>query len=331
MKLSPRDADGFFRRPDTSKAGVLIYGLDPMRIAIKRQQIIPALIGPNGEEEMRLTRMSGAELRKDPAMLLDALKAISFFPGPRVAFVEDANDQAAPAILAALEDWSEGDAHLIVTAGNLKPTSKIRKAFEAHKNAYAAAIYDNPPTREEIERALKDAGLTSLDRDAMEQLTGLAQEIEPGDFRQTLEKLTLYKRGDTTPVTFDDITACAPTSTEAALDDVLHIVAEARSDQIGPVLRKLQSQGVQPVGLCIGATRHFRTLHATAVNPNSLWIKGPKGDRLRRQSQAWGKAKLEQALEVLLDTDLQLRSAAQAPQMALMERALIRLAMLGRR
>lgn len=331
MKLSPRDADGFFSRPDASKAGVLIYGPDAMRVAIKRQQIIPALIGPTGEEEMRLTRMAGSDLRKDPAMLLDALKAISFFPGPRVAFVEEANDQAAPAILAALEDWSEGDAQLIVTAGNLKPTSKIRKAFEAHKNAYAAAIYDNPPTREEIERALKEAGLTGLDRGAMDQLTNLAQELEPGDFRQTLEKLTLYKRNDTTPLTDEDIKACAPTSTEAELDDMMRIVAEARSEAIGPVLRKLQSQGVQPVGLCIGATRHFRTLHATAVNPSSLWIKGPKGDQLRKQAQAWGKIKLETALEVLLDTDLQLRSAAQAPQMALMERALIRLAMLGRR
>jgi DNA polymerase-3 subunit delta len=41
--------------------------------------------------------------------------------------------------------------------------------------------------------------------------------------------------------------------------------------------------------------------------------------------------RLEQALTLLTDTDLQLRSASRAPQMALMERALIRLAMMGRR
>jgi DNA polymerase-3 subunit delta len=96
-------------------------------------------------------------------------------------------------------------------------------------------------------------------------------------------------------------------------------------------LRKLQSQGVQPVGLCIGATRHFRTLHATTVNPASLYLKGPKGDQLRRQASKWGRIKLEDALQLLINTDLQLRSADQAPQMALMERALIRLAMMGRR
>jgi DNA polymerase-3 subunit delta len=40
---------------------------------------------------------------------------------------------------------------------------------------------------------------------------------------------------------------------------------------------------------------------------------------------------LEKALAILLDTDMSLRSAARAPQMAVMERALIRLAMLGGR
>ena len=50
-----------------------------------------------------------------------------------------------------------------------------------------------------------------------------------------------------------------------------------------------------------------------------------------RQAQAWRIYRLEQALTLLTDTDLQLRSSSRAPQMALMERALIRLAMLGRR
>ena len=39
---------------------------------------------------------------------------------------------------------------------------------------------------------------------------------------------------------------------------------------------------------------------------------------------------LEEAVHHLLDTDLQLRSSSRAPQMALIERALIRLAMMPR-
>ena len=47
-----------------------------------------------------------------------------------------------------------------------------------------------------------------------------------------------------------------------------------------------------------------------------------------RQAQGWGAQKLQLALTILTDTDLQLRSAGQsAPALALTERALIRLAM----
>ena len=50
-----------------------------------------------------------------------------------------------------------------------------------------------------------------------------------------------------------------------------------------------------------------------------------------RQAQSWGIRKLERALHLLIDSDLALRSAGQtAPPMAQVERAFIRLSMLGR-
>lgn len=338
MKLGPREAPVYFAKPDPARAGLLIYGPDAMRVALKRQQVIEALVGTNGDEEMRLTRIPASDLRKDPAMLLDAIKAIGFFPGPRVAFVEDANDTIAAIVTTAMSRWQGGDAQVIVTAGTLKATSKLRKLFEGHKNAFAAGVYVEPPSREEIERTLSEAGIAPPSAQMMQQLTALARELDPGDFRQTMEKLSLYKHGDTTDLCGEDITACAPTSTEAALDDVLNIVAESRSGEIGPVMRKLQSQGVTAVSLCIGATRHFRTLHAAASDPGGPNaglgrarppVFGPRRDRMARQAQDWGINRLEYALTLLTDTDLQLRSAGQnAPALALVERALIRLSML---
>lgn len=341
MKLTARDAPAYFAKPDPEKTGLLIYGSDAMRVALRRQEVIKALIGPQGEEEMRLSRIPASELRKDPAMLLDAIKAISFFPGPRVAFVEDATDNVTPTVTAALEDWQPGDAQVIVTAGQLKASSKLRKLFEGHRNAYAVGIYDDPPSRAEIEATLAKAGLSNISHDAMTDLNALARELDPGDFRQTMEKLGLYKLGDDTQVTPEDVASCAPASTEAELDDILNVVAEGRHQEIGPVMSKLAAQGVQAVGLLIGAMRHFRALHAAASHPNGASagiaamrppIFGPRRDRMQRQAQQWGVQRLEQAITALTDTDLQLRSAGQtAPAMALVERLLIKLAMLGRR
>lgn len=339
MKLSARDAARYFAKPDAGAAGLLIYGADAARIALKRKQVIDAILGPGGEEEMRLTRIAAADLRKDSASLMDELKATGFFPGARVVHLEEANDSVVPAITAALQDWQAGDAQLVVTAGALKATSKIRKLFESHRNAYAVGLYDDPPSREEIERMLAEAGLRDVPRDALAALFALSKELGPGDFVQTLQKLSLYKYRDDTPLSLDDIGNCAPGSAEAALDDMLDVVAEARQAEIGPLMRRLQSQGTTPVSLCIGATRHFRQLYTAASHPGGASegvarlrppVFGSRRDRIMRQAQHWGAYRLEAALTLLTDTDLQLRSARQtAPAMAVMERTLIRLAMLG--
>ncbi len=331
MKLGRGQAAGIIAKPPADKAGLLIYGGDAMRVAIKRQEYLKALLGPQAEEEMRLTRIPAGDLRKEPALLTDAVKAIGFFPGPRAAFVEGANDLVADTIIAALSDWRNGDAQIVVSAGELKKTSKILKAFDAHPNVYSLGLYDDPPNRAEIERMLVEAKLEA-DGPVMGALESLARAIDPGDFRQTLEKLSLYKIGDTAPLSIADVTACAPASTEAAVDDILNVVAEMDSGQIGPVMRRLQSQGVNAVTLSIQATRHFRTLHRVACNPGAPIYGVRDRDRIARQARDWGLAKLEEALSMLTDTDLQLRSAGQtAPAMAIMERTFIRLAIYGAR
>ena len=340
MKLSARDAAAYLARPDPSSAGLLIYGADAMRVALKRQQVIAALVGPKGEEEMRLTRLPAGELRKDRAALIDAVKAQGFFPGPRVVFVEEAGDGLAETIGAALQEWQPEDARIIVTAGALAARSALRKLFETHPTAYALPVYDDPPGHDEIEAELARAGLKQVDSAAMQDIIALSRELDPGDFRLTLEKLALYKLGDATPVGSEDVLACAPSTIEAAMDDVLHCVAEAREAEIGPLVRRLEGQGVQPVGLCIGATRHFRALHAAASHPDGPAaglarmrppVFGPRRERMERQARRWGVARLERALQMLVETDLALRSSARAPQMAVIERTLIRLAMMGRR
>ncbi|MDI3338647.1 DNA polymerase III subunit delta [Defluviimonas aestuarii] len=340
MKLSGAAATRFFAQPEPNRAGLLIFGADAMRVAIKRQEVIAALIGPEGEAEMRLTRISGSDLRKDPALVADALKAQGFFSGPRVAFIEDATDGLAPVLKSALADWHNGDAMLVVTAGSLNKSSALKKAFEDHPNAYAAGIYDNPPSREEIETVLDRAGLKDIGREAMKDLLALARDLDPGDFRQTVEKVALYKFGDTTPLTPADVAACAPVTIEAEVDDILHAAAEARAGDIGPLMRRLEGQGVNPVTLSIAAMRHFRTLHVAASAPGGAAegiarmrppVFGPRRERMLRQAQNWGMHRLETAIGLLTDTDLTLRSTSRAPAMAVMERALIRLAMLNRR
>ena len=340
MKLTGGAATNYFRKPDPTHTALLIFGADPMRVADKRQQVILALVGAQGEEEMRLTRMNATDLRKDPAMLDDAIKAQGFFPGHRVAFVEDATDGLSKVIDAALSDWQPGDAQVVITAGQLTAKSALRKVVEGHRNAVAIGLYDDPPTIADVELALAAANIPAPGRDVMDALMGLANTLEPGDFRQTLEKVSLYKRGDDAPLSITDITANAPQSAEVDVDDILEVVATGQFEKLAPLMSNLAAQGVTPVTLCIGAMRHFRRLHVVASDPGGPAagvgrlrppVFGPRRDKIVGQASSWGRDRLELALTALTDVDLQLRSANTAPPAALLERTLIRLTMMAHR
>jgi len=340
MKLGGRELARLIARPEPDRAGILFYGTDPMRIALKRQDFLKALLGPQAEAEMRLTRLSVSDIRSDSARVLDEMKARGFFPGARAVFADDVTEAVAAPILSALADWQPGDAVLVVTAGGLRPTSKLRKAFETHRSAYAAPVYDDPMDRAEMEDALRKAGLNQISREAMSDLQALGQVLDPGDMRQTIEKVALYKHGDPTPLSAEELALLVPMTIEAAQDDLIHTVAEGQVARIGPLMTRLSGQGVAPVTLCIAATRHFRQLYAACADP-----KGPAAgigglrppvfwknrDRMIRQAQNWGGDKLAQALRILTETDLILRSSQMAPDHALIERAFIRLSRLSQR
>ncbi|MCC5989396.1 MAG: DNA polymerase III subunit delta [Pararhodobacter sp.] len=335
MKLSPRDAAGFLARPDPRVPALLIFGADPMRVAERRQKVIAAQLGAQGEAEMRLARMPAADLRREPGAAMDAMRAQGFFPGPRAVLVEDATDAAAEALKPALAAWEEGDALMVVTAGALNAGSKLRKLFEGDKRALSLAVYDDPPGRDEIEAMLRAEGLTGLPPEAMRDLVALGQGLEPGEFRQTLTRIALYKHDDPAPLSPEEIALLVPAAGEAAIDAVLDAVAEGRLGDIAPLNTRLAGSGVAPVTLCIGALRHFRLLHALASDPRGAGqavatlrppVFGPRRDRLLRHARRWPVARVEAALGALVETDLALRSGARLPAQALVERVLMRLA-----
>ena len=256
MILKGAEAARYCAKPDPNRAGLLIFGADAMRVALKRQEAIAALIGPEGEAEMRLSRISAADLRKDASLLLDAIKEVGFFPGSRVAFLEDATDGLLETVATALKEWKPGDASIIVTAGNLTGKSTLKGLFDKAPNAVSIGLYDEPPSREEIEAELKRAGIAAMEPAAMSDLATLARMLDPGDFRQTLAKISLYKHGDTAPLTSGEVALMAPATIDAEVDELVNAAADLRPADIGILMRRLEGQGVLPVTICIGALRH---------------------------------------------------------------------------
>lgn len=295
MRLSGAAVARYLQRPDPGSAGLLIHGADGGRVGEARRAALAALLGPGAEEEMRLARVSAADLRRDPARLADALRASGFFPGPRAVLVEDATDGLSALLAEALAGQAPEDARLVVTAALLPARSKLRKLFEGHPTARAAALYDDPPTRAEVEAKLARAGVAA-DRDALARLEGLAAEMGAGAFDRLLETLALLRHGEEGPATEADVEAAAPASGAAAPDALVEAVAEGRAEAVAPLVGRLAAQGTGAVGLLVAAERHFRALHAASVLPGGVQalrppVFGPRRDALARQARRWGPAR----------------------------------------
>ena len=304
-------------------------------MAEARNLLVRALIGPEGEAEMRLERVPAAELRRDGALLLDSLKAVGFFPGPRAVLVEDATDGLAPSVASALDAWTPADARLVVTGTGLNAKGALRKLVEGRRDSVAITLYDDPPTEAEIDGMLREAGLARIDSAAREELSGLAQSLTPGDFRGLVERLSLYQAGAPEPLVVGPVLALAPQAGEADVDELLAAVTGGRRDRIAPLMTRLAAEGVGPVTVAIQALRHMRTLLAVASDPNGVQaglaalrppVGGARRQALSRAAESWRRDRIEDALMALVGLDLELRSGSKVPDRALLERVLIRLA-----
>ncbi len=341
MKLSNRGADRHFADPDRSKAGTLIYGFDPLWVEDRKDKLISALVGPLGKADLRVRDISSDQLRSNPNSLGLAIKEIGLFSsGQRVVCIENPSDSTAALIGSALDAHQAGDAWLVVTARSLRPASKLRKTFETHANALAAAVYADAISNREIEDMLRLFDLGALSSDASRKIFALGREMPPQLFRQLLEKIRLFKLGDDEPLTCEEVEACAPDTGQVVLDSLLDAVADRQLKTVVEKFRQVEAQGIKPATICVATKRIFKNIYAVACDPEGPveGVKrlrppafGPRRDSLIRRAKAWGPQGAEKALLHLSEADRTIRSDMPVPPRVIMERSLLRVAMMGPR
>lgn len=335
MKLTGSAAAAFCQSPDAACLGVLLHGPDAGLLALRRQDLVRAV---TEGDDLRLARVEPGELRSDPALLDTAIRSQGFFPGRRAVLVEEARDGLAKTIAAGLEMATAEDAFLIVTGSGLTAKSALRKLFDESKNLISLGFYPDAPDAAEISRALEAAGLsTGLTEGAERHLLALAAAMDPGSFHQLIEKIAVFAMGKTAPLEEEDLLVLGPAAVDAELDRLVAVVAEGRPGEVGILLRRLTGSGVSPIQMLLALGRHFRQIMALSSAPDGVEaalgrLRPPAfGDRRRslgRQAAQWGPRATE-AVRLLFETDRRLRSAGAKPDLALVERCLLRLAMMA--
>jgi DNA polymerase-3 subunit delta len=334
VKLSGPDAARFCAAPDGRRRGALIYGPDPAQTAQRREALALAIAGPNAEEEMRLDRMTGSDVRSDPARLDAALRAQGFFPGPRVVIVTAATDGLSEIIAAALTDAAAPDAFLLVTADALGPRSTLRRIFEEARDAVSAPCYGDAPNAGDIDALLRGAGAgRGADADAMEALSDVARDIGGGPFARLVEIVALHAASHGGPVELADVTACANAEGLSEADAAADAALSGDLETLRRALARLRAQGVSAVEVCLATQRKLRQLHGLAIQETGAARAAierlqprQRRERVAAQLRSWSAARLERAARLMLETDAGLRGGSPAPPAALLERALLRIA-----
>ena len=334
VKQTAMQAQRSVAKRDRCPPAILVYGADTSQVAEYRSSLAAAVIGPSGRAEMRLTELSaeGASIGADTLEV--ATKSVALFPGQRAVCISGATDTLVNALKTNLAQRSEGDAVLILSAGILRVKSRLRKFFEDHPTACAVALYPDPVGTEEILRRLAAGGITAPPPDAVADLATLAKSLEPMTCARLIELLCLYKLNDPAPLSTADIEAIAPASTEESIDNLLDIVASRRAGEVSQAFRRLA--GRAPVTICISAQRFFANILRIASHPSGPQAGiatlrppafGRRRERLLRHARSWGVTGAHKALDRLLETDRHLRMNRPAPPDAILERALLAIAM----
>lgn len=336
MKLQGAAVARFLASPDPAMAGALLHGPDAGLIALRRAELVERL---TEGDEMRLTRLVGAEAVKDPASVDDALRARGFFPGRRVVLVESAKDGLAKALEPVVAALETDDAFLVLEAPGLGGRSPLRKLFEGNRRLVSIGLYPAPPNASEIRGLLKAEGLKAgLEPDAEAELLAVAQDLDAGAVRQLVGTVALYGIDHEEPLTRDEVAALLPRGIDAGLDGLVAAVADGRAGEVAPLFARVTAAGATPAGILIATGRHFRQLLTVACAGRGAEqavtrlrppLYGPRRDAMLRQARSWGAPRLERAVRMIFEADRTLRSPGQRPDRAMTERTLIRLARLA--
>jgi len=348
--LKGRAIKSFLEARDPNIAAALVYGPDS-GLARERALTIASRVVEDLKDPFNALELSDADLKDEPGRLGDEITALSFAGGERVIRLRTNGEAAVKAVQTLLEGLDSGhlkpNGMVIVEAGELTPRSGLRKAFEKAKRAVALPCYADGPAdvRAMAQDAARDEDIR-FDPDALDLLVDILGE-DHGVSRAEIDKLILYKgpkslRSGPATVSLEDVRASLVDGLGDAMDDTAGAAADGAPARLAAALHKAATAGASPIGLLRALQRTFARLKTandlieSGESPSSAMkkLRPPvffaEERAFENRLYKWRGLKLERALRMLIDAELDAKSTG-APQREIVERAALALAVMGAR
>lgn len=304
----------FLKRPD--KPVALVYGPDAGLVGERAAAIIDAFLGAEADPMAR-TVIDGDGLSGSPERLAEEAHSVPMFGGRRAIRVTAGSRNIMTSVQPVLSDPPQ-EAVVVIEAGDLKPSSPLRKAIE--KAGVAVAIPCYVDGSRAIEGLIADemaaAGLqvSSDARAALARLLGGDRRASRGE----LKKLTTYCYGRDR-VELEDVGAVVGDASALELDSLIDSVAQGDAKQADIVLRRCLAAGTTPGSVVSSLSRHFIQLSEARLKIDRgatadaamrelrppVFFKRQNG--FRRQLGLWSPQALGRALDLIATTEAEVR------------------------
>jgi DNA polymerase-3 subunit delta len=305
VQIKSPDADRLLAKPDPKIRVVLIYGSDEGLVAERAEKFIATVVGKDGEH----VRFDPAWLSENPGRLADEANAIPMFGGARAISLRVAGNRSVEGAVGAILDMPPQDSWIVVTAGDLRKTSPLRKLAESSPAAWAIPCYAD--SERDLDRIIDEetrAAKVTIGDDARTALKGLLgndRMISRGE----IQKLTLYA-SDKGAITLDDVRGLVGDA--SATDGTIDAIAAGDAAALDLGYRRLVADGTPGFVIAGAALRHFNFLQKARAaiddgeSADSLVRRAvppiypfSRQAAVARQIERWPAARIERALGML--------------------------------
>ena len=251
MKFAGTAATQFARKPAPACWSALVFGDDPGVVEDTASELTRQWTPQAAELE--IISLDTDAIRRDPALLFDALEAMSLLGGARLIRIRTSGDRLAKPLLDALAGGEEKPdryaARLLILSAGLQKRSRIRTGYEAA--SHAAALHVFADTVDDIASFVSSSLNTEnvgIDDDALQAFIGDL----PGHrslARAEIEKLVLYAHHLGRNLNMADIQALSATDVDHVLSSVISAILDGKIAEIDTLLDRTLLAGTSPISV----------------------------------------------------------------------------------
>ncbi len=258
-------ADKHIKDPQKKTVAYLIYGTDEGRISENASLLAKNWLkkfGDGGE----IIQIDERAIADNPDIIAIEVRSVSMFGGYSVIRLQACN-RIKPDLLDELIKLKPQNL-IILEAGNLKPSSPMRKLFEKSPNAAALPCF--PDEIRDITRLIDEELTENKISISSPARTLLIHSLgsDRGVSRQELIKLALYAH-DKPQIDVEDIEAIIGDSSQLAYDQLISLIMAGNGVEALSKLDRLLASGLTNAGLTTLLGRHLTRLYKVRVQIDS--------------------------------------------------------------